>query len=175
MGAPDLTAVKAYLGNEVSASDEEIAGALAAEATAQSRVCRLPEPTVGHWWVSGPLDLDAYMAPDNTAIPVDRLVYGDRFVYPVSHDKFTWDGAVWNYDGTTGADGVAGQTFWVDPVWPADLSEALCRRVHRNLVVRGLPLGLQTSLSDSAVAVTRIGSDGEIRRLEAPYRKLPLG
>jgi hypothetical protein len=106
MTAPDLDAVKAYIGAEVSASDDEISGALAAEKVAQSNVC---------------------------IVPAD------------------------------------------DATWPADLAEALCRRVHRNLVVRGLPLGLQTSLSDAAVAVTRIGTDGEIARLEAPYRRLVCG
>lgn len=70
-------------------------------------------PTTGHWWVSGPLNLDGYTAPDYGNIPVDRLHVGDRFVYPVSHDKFTWTGATWNYDGAAGADGAAGQTFTI--------------------------------------------------------------
>lgn len=59
--------------------------------------------------------------------------------------------------------------------WPADLAEALCRRVHRNLVMRGLPLGLSTTMSEATVSVTRIGMDNEITRLEAPHRKLVVG
>lgn len=54
----------------------------------------------------------------------------------------------------------------------ADLIEALCRRVAHNLAVRPLALGVQVSLSDTAVASTHVGGlDAEVRRLEAPYRK----
>lgn len=53
-----------------------------------------------------------------------------------------------------------------------DLDEALCRRVACNLARRGLPLGVQMS----EVSGTRIAThDPEIRRLEAPYRKLAVG
>lgn len=62
-----------------------------------------------------------------------------------------------------------------DFVYPPDLTEALFRRVARNLAIRGLPLGVQASMSEAAVAVTRIGDDAEIRRLEAPYRKRVVG
>lgn len=66
---------------------------------------------------------------------------------------------------------IEGETF----VYPAELDEALFRRVARNLAIRGLPLGVQASISEAAVAVTRIGDDAEIRRLEAPYRKRVVG
>lgn len=61
----------------------------------------------------------------------------------------------------------------VDPAaFPDDLAEALCRRVARNLAMRNLPLGVQVDEMTS----TRIGSsDPEVRRLEAPYRKLVVG
>lgn len=63
----------------------------------------------------------------------------------------------------------------VDPM-PDDLVEALCRRVARNLSMRSLPLGFQTSMTDGAVATTRVGGlDAEIRRFEAPYRRSPVG
>jgi hypothetical protein len=62
-----------------------------------------------------------------------------------------------------------------DAVWPEDLVEALCRRVQRNLAVRALPLGLQTSITDAAVQTTRIGRDPEVGRLEAPWRKVMFG
>jgi hypothetical protein len=57
--------------------------------------------------------------------------------------------------------------------YPADLIEALYRRVAHNLALRALPLGVQATLSDSAVATTRVGGlDAEVRRLEAPFRRL---
>lgn len=55
-----------------------------------------------------------------------------------------------------------------DDEWPADLGEALRRRVARALALRRSPLGL--SVSD--VAVVRVGStDWEIARLEAPHKR----
>lgn len=56
--------------------------------------------------------------------------------------------------------------------WPADLVEALCRRVHRNLAMRNLALAIQSD-GDGGI---RIGQhDPEIRRLEAPFRKVRIG
>ncbi len=55
--------------------------------------------------------------------------------------------------------------------YPPDLAEALKRRVRRNLAMRGIPLGVQTS----EVGPVRVGRDPEIRRLEAPYPKLRVG
>lgn len=58
----------------------------------------------------------------------------------------------------------------VDPYNDA-LAEALRRRVSRNLAMRNLPLGVV--IDD--VGSTRIGStDPEVRRLEAPYLKVPV-
>ena len=111
MAAPDLTAVKTYIGNEGSWTDDEIGAALLAEKAAQAARCRVPVAT--------------------TEVP--------------------------------------------DPVWPDDLAEALKRRVHRNLVMRALPLGLSTSMSEATVAVTKVGYDVEITRLEAPFRRLVVG
>lgn len=60
--------------------------------------------------------------------------------------------------------------------WPADLTEALCRRVQHNLALRNLPLGIQASVSEMAVQNIRVGgTDAEVRRLEAPFRKLAVG
>lgn len=59
--------------------------------------------------------------------------------------------------------------------WPADLAEALCRRVAANLAVRGLPLGIQASMTEMAVATSRVGGgDREVERLEAPHRVIPV-
>lgn len=103
--APDLTAVKAYLGDS-SYTDDEITSALNAEIAAQQRVCRVPE---------------------------------------------------------------------ADGAYPDDLGQALMRRVSRNLAMKALPLGLQTAMSEAAVATIKVGSDSEVRRLEAPWRKVVVG
>lgn len=59
-----------------------------------------------------------------------------------------------------------------DAAWPADLVEALCRRVAHNLAVRPLALGFKVELSDTAgVSNTVGGTDAEVRRLELPLRK----
>lgn len=61
-----------------------------------------------------------------------------------------------------------------DPEWiyPADLTEALCRRVAHNLANRSLPLGLSTNSSDGYVSTSRVGGDdAEVMRLERPWRK----
>lgn len=72
--------------------------------------------------------------------------------------------------------------FPPDPDPPADplpysepLALALMRRVHRNLAMRAMPLGYQQTASELGPISTRIGSDPEIGRLEAPYRKMPVG
>lgn len=110
--APDLAAVKAYLGPDVSWPDGDIEKALAAETLAQARRCRLP------------------VDPD----PLNPQPY------------------------------------------PADLAEALCRRVAANLANRALPLGVQASVTDGAVAATRVGGgDAEVNRLERPFRKWAVG
>lgn len=63
-----------------------------------------------------------------------------------------------------------------DAVWPADLAEALYRRIAANLANRALPLGVSTTLSDMNAATTRVGGlDREVRRLEAPWRKVSVG
>ncbi|MDI6908640.1 hypothetical protein [Nocardioides sp.] len=60
----------------------------------------------------------------------------------------------------------------VDTDATAVLDEALLRRIAVNLARRGLPLGMQ--MSD--VGAARIStSDPEVRRLEAPYRKVTVG
>lgn len=58
----------------------------------------------------------------------------------------------------------------VDPYSHA-LAAALVRRCARALAMRNLPLGV--TLDETAV---RVGStDPEVRRLEAPYRRLVIG
>lgn len=60
------------------------------------------------------------------------------------------------------------------PVYSADLREALLRRVAVNLAKRNVTLGLVGT--DSEAGASRLPtSDPEIRRLEGPYRKWPVG
>lgn len=62
------------------------------------------------------------------------------------------------------------------PDWPADLAEALFRRVAANLANRNLPLGVQANIAEAAVSTTRVGGgDREVRRLEAPHRRVMFG
>lgn len=59
-----------------------------------------------------------------------------------------------------------------DAAWPADLVEALCRRVAHNLAVRPLALGFKVELSDTTGVSNSVGgTDAEVRRLELPMRK----
>jgi hypothetical protein len=57
--------------------------------------------------------------------------------------------------------------------YPADLRQALLRRVARNLAMRGQPF-LTVPGDDGAISVTP-SRDPEVRRLEGPYRKLVMG
>lgn len=59
--------------------------------------------------------------------------------------------------------------------YPADLLEALLRRVQRLLEMRSKPLGYQDTATEFGVSATRVGPDPEIRRLEEPWRKLVIG
>lgn len=61
-----------------------------------------------------------------------------------------------------------------DAAWPADLVEALCRRVARNLALRGIPLAVLQGDAEAGSLVPP-GRDPEVRRLEGPWRKLVIG
>lgn len=58
--------------------------------------------------------------------------------------------------------------------YPRDLREALLRRVQRNLAMRALPLAVLQGDAEVGSAILP-GRDPEVRRLEAPHRKLVLG
>lgn len=62
----------------------------------------------------------------------------------------------------------------VPAVYPADLRQALLRRVQRNLAMRGLPLAVPAGDADSGPVILP-GRDPEVRRFEAPHRKLVFG
>jgi len=58
--------------------------------------------------------------------------------------------------------------------YPYPLREALLRRVARNLAMRLLPLAISSGDADT-VGTLLPGSDPEVRRLEAPYRRRTVG
>jgi hypothetical protein len=76
---------------------------------------------------------------------------------------------------------VRAAAFGVDPeppgepvAYPADLAEAVCRRVARNLALRGIPLAVLQGDGETGSTVLP-KNDPEVRRLEAPHRRLPIG
>lgn len=63
-----------------------------------------------------------------------------------------------------------------DAEWPDDLAEALNRRVLAALALKGVPLGVEVSVSETGVAATRVGGlDPVVRRLEAVHVKKIIG
>jgi len=69
----------------------------------------------------------------------------------------------------------AAQARKCNPSSSPDLAEALSRRVVVNLARRGLTLGVIEQASDGAGPSFVPRLDAEVRRLEAPYRKLVVG
>lgn len=67
----------------------------------------------------------------------------------------------------------AGKCRIPDPV-PDDLDEALKRRVVRNLAMRKLPLAMMQGDAERGPLILP-SNDPEVRRLEAPHRKLVMG
>ncbi|KAB1925146.1 hypothetical protein F8280_12105 [Micromonospora noduli] len=63
----------------------------------------------------------------------------------------------------------------VRAVYPDDLRQALLRRVQRNLALRQLPLAVLQGDAGAGDSTVLPGRDPEIRRLEAPHRKLVVG
>lgn len=57
---------------------------------------------------------------------------------------------------------------------PADLDEALKRRVARNLAARGVPVAQFTAFEGGGTVTRLPWEDAEIKRLEAPYRKVKV-
>lgn len=61
-----------------------------------------------------------------------------------------------------------------DADWSADLTEALLRRCARNLALRSTPVSQVEGDAEVGGFKPRI-VDNEVRRLEAPWRKLVFG
>lgn len=104
---------------------------------------------------------------------------------PTATDAETYLGTASGYDAGTiaaafAAEKVAQAARCTVPAdtddWPADLTEALFRRTAHNLALRSLPLGVSAAITDGSVATDRVGGlDAEVRRLEAPYRRVVVG
>jgi hypothetical protein len=63
----------------------------------------------------------------------------------------------------------------VPAAYSADLREAVLRRVARNLAMRRLPLAVVRGDGEAGESNILPGADPEIRRLERPYRRVPVG
>lgn len=63
----------------------------------------------------------------------------------------------------------------IPAAYPADLRQALLRRVARNLAARSVPVASFTSFDGGGTATRVPMLDPEILRLEAPYRHLVVG
>ena len=61
----------------------------------------------------------------------------------------------------------------VGAVYPADLREALLRRVARNLALRGVPMAVLRGDAEGGDTILP-GRDPEVKRLEAPHRKMTV-
>jgi hypothetical protein len=62
----------------------------------------------------------------------------------------------------------------VDP-YPADLREALLRRVARNLAARSVPVATFSSFEGGTTSARVPQTDAEIQRLEGPYHRRTVG
>lgn len=62
----------------------------------------------------------------------------------------------------------------VPAAYPDDLRQALLRRAQRNLSMRGQPLMTIPGAEDGAPSIIP-SRDAEVRRFEAPFRKLVMG
>lgn len=85
-----------------------------------------------------------------------------------------------SYDDTAIQDALDAETVAqravcrIPAAYPADLREALLRRVARNLAMRSLPLAMpQGDMEGSPNPL--LARDPEVRRFEAPYRRLVVG
>lgn len=60
--------------------------------------------------------------------------------------------------------------------YPDPLRQALLRRVQRALTMRSLPLAVLQGDAEAGQSTAFLGGrDAEVRRLEAPYRRLAVG
>lgn len=67
------------------------------------------------------------------------------------------------------------RTCRIPAEYPADLREALYRRVARNLAARAVPVASFTAFEGGATSTRVPMKDAEMSRLEAPYRRMVVG
>jgi len=63
----------------------------------------------------------------------------------------------------------------IPPAYPADLRQALLRRVARNLAARAVPVASFTSFEGGGTSARVPRTDAEISRLEGPYLRRTVG
>lgn len=174
MPAPTDTLAYAYLGPDTSWSEDDVSSAFASERAAQAKRCRVPAhyavvitTTAASATVTAPpgsfTEADTGREVEAAGVPVGATILG------VGIDGAS---AVLSLAATAAATVAAD----VHDVWPADLAEALYRRVAHNLALRALHLGVSVNVAEAAVSTRFVGGeDREVLRLEAPYRRLVVG
>lgn len=166
---PSVADCKLYLGN----NGAEVDGAYYAEFAAQTRACRRP--------ISRPVTVSTVTGSNLLTLAVAGLFDATDRRAEIAGDDIPAGATILSADiGSATVEiseaATATATVVASVSWPADLVEALYRRVAHNLALRGLPLGVQASFATSSVATNRVGgTDAEVRRLEAPYRRVSIG
>lgn len=79
-------------------------------------------------------------------------------------------------DALTAEEAAQRRVCRIGAVYPPDLRQALLRRVQRNLALRPHALAMFRGDAETGDPQAFLpGTDPEVRRLERPYRKLPIG
>lgn len=131
-------------------------------------------PTVAGWHTMRIVGADDTR---QTGVLVGAAAAADQFPTTPDCQAYLGDSSTWgdaDVADAMQAELSAQETRCVVPgEFPADLKHALFRRVQRNLALRNMPLGL--TAPDAEGQRERIPAwDAEIRRFEAPYRRLPV-
>lgn len=116
----------------------------------------------------GTLVFAAYVTPIALAADMPDSAEALEYLGPTSATESDVQGAL-------NAEAAAQRSVCKVPAaYPADLREALLRRVARNLAMRGLPVAVLQGDGDVGNTILP-GSDPEVRRLEGPHRKRVTG
>jgi hypothetical protein len=126
----------------------------------------------------------AHVATTTDAVDFAAYVAGPTTAggMPIADDLATYlggdDASSWTDDQMTDALAIEAaaqrSVCRVGAVYPDDLRGALLRRAQRNLAMRSLPLAIPQGDADSGPTILP-GQDPEVRRLERPHRRLPIG
>lgn len=174
MPAPTAAAAYAYLGPDTSWAEADATSAFASERASQATRCRVPAHYAVTITTTAASSTVTAGVGSFTAADVGREVEAVGVPEGALVVSVAVDGASAVLSGP--ATGTATVAADVHDVWPGDLVEALYRRVAHTLALRALPLGFQATVSEGGVATNSVGgTDAEVRRLEAPYRRLVVG